>query len=283
MKTEQTYETPGPIRLNLDLPFGRVEVETASADRTEIELEGSGDSRQARELIESARVELVERGDGHEVVVHVRTFGFFVSIGRGLDLRLRVRCPEGADLEVRTKSADVRAAGRYGSASVQTASGDVRVDDVQGDLRIKSASGDLHLESVGGKTHVQTASGDLWLGRAGGDVVGQLVSGDVLIREADGSVTLNTVSGDQRVEAVTAGSVELHAVSGDIRVGVRRGSRVYVDANTVSGTTSSELELSDAPASAPSGDGPQIDLRAKTISGDIGIARAAAPSQLPAM
>src|SRR5438445_10784843 len=33
---------------------------------------------------------------------------------------------------------------------------------------------------------------------------------------------------------------ESHSVSGDIWIGVRRGSRVYVDANTVSGATSSD-------------------------------------------
>ena len=43
------------------------------------------------------------------------------------------------------------------------------------------------------------------------------------------------------------GRVDLRAVSGDISVGIRRGSRVFVDANTVSGSTSSEVELGDAP------------------------------------
>jgi hypothetical protein len=65
---------------------------------------------------------------------------------------------------------------------------------------------------------------------------------------------------------------------------VRRGSRVYVDANTVSGSTNSELELSDAPAEDGGGEGdegPMVELRIKTVSGDVNIARAAAPAQLP--
>ena len=107
----------------------------------------------------------------------------------------------------------------------------------------------------------------------------------VWIRDAWASVYVNSVSGDQRVEAVFQGAVEAHAVSGDIRVGVRRGSRVYVDANTISGSTNSELELSDAPQeSEPAEDAPMVEVRAKTVSGDITIARAPAPApaELPA-
>jgi hypothetical protein len=91
------------------------------------------------------------------------------------------------------------------------------------------------------------------------------------------------VSGDQRVEAVLGGTVEANAISGDVYVGVRRGSRVYVDANTVSGSTSSEFDLSDAPADAgePDPDAPMVEVRAKTVSGDIMLARAPAPAQLP--
>ena len=48
-----------------------------------------------------------------------------------------------------------------------------------------------------------------------------------------------------------------------------------MDCTTVSGDTSSELEVS---SEAPSGDGPFVDVRAKTVSGDIRITRAHAPA-----
>ena len=129
---------------------------------------------------------------------------------------------------------------------------------------------------------IQSTSGDVALQRAGGDVTAKLVSGDLWIRDAGASVHANTVSGDQRLEAVLGGTVDANAISGDVYVGVRRGSRVYVDANTVSGTTSSELDLSDAPQEAPpDADAPMVEVRAKTVSGDIMIARAPAPAQLP--
>ncbi|MDQ1465731.1 MAG: hypothetical protein QOH10_146, partial [Actinomycetota bacterium] len=74
--------------------------------------------------------------------------------------------------------------------------------------------------------------------------------------------------------AVMQGNVAAHSVSGDVTIGVRRGSKVFLDCNTVSGDTASELELT---TDAPAGDGPLVEIRAKTVSGDIRITRAAAP------
>ena len=106
----------------------------------------------------------------------------------------------------------------------------------------------------------------------------QAVSGDIHILENNGSVSASTVSGDQRYQAVLQGRVELRAVSGDIAVGIRRGSRVFIDANTVSGSTSSEFELSDAPQAPPDPDAPLVEVFAKTVSGDVRIERAPAPA-----
>src|SRR5919202_3438424 len=281
----ETYQTPGHLVLNLGIPACEIEFHTAPGETTRVELETLTDA--AQELLTHTRMELRERGNGHEVLVDVPSTrsGFFISFGRGPEFRLRVSCPPGAELDVQTKSADVRGRGVFGSSEIKTASGDIQLDEVQGDVRIKTASGDVSLDDVHGVTHVQTASGDLALQRARGDVHGQLVSGDVWIRDALRSVALNTVSGDMRLDAVVEGSIDLTAISGDILVGIRRGSRIYVDCNTISGTTTSELELSDAPASTPAAGregGPQVELRAKTVSGDIGVVRAAAPSALPA-
>ena len=280
-----TYQTPGRLLLSLAIPAGVIEIDTAPGDTTHVELEALTEA--ARELLPHTRMELHERSIGHEVVVEVPATrsGFFISFGRGPDFRLRVACPPEAELDLNTKSADVRARGVFGSSEIKTASGDINIGEIKGDARIKTASGDVSLDDVHGTTRVQTASGDLALQRARGDVNGQLVSGDVWIRDALRSVALNTVSGDMRLDAVVEGSIDLTAISGDILVGIRRGSRIYVDCNTISGTTTSELELSDAPASTPDAGregGPQVELRAKTVSGDIGVVRAAAPSALPA-
>ena len=272
-----TYETPGSLRLRLSLPVGQIEVETVTGTTTHVELEAV--SRDMEEIVDEARIDCRERGEGHEVIVEVQTrFGFFVSIGRSHDIRLRITCPVGADLEVMTKSADLRARGEFGTVDMKTASGDASIEDARGDVKYKSASGDLHVEHAGGSMQAQTASGDVAVSEVDGDLTVQLVSGDVWVRDARASVSANTVSGDQKFDAVHSGTMELRSVSGDIHLGVRRGCRIYVDANTVSGATTSELDLSDAPTDAgeSSDEGTLVEIRAKTVSGDIAIMRAPA-------
>jgi hypothetical protein len=283
MRTE-TYSTPGPLLLNLEIPAGEIEIETSNTDETQIELEAISKNDAVRDLVDNSRIELVRRADRHEVVVEAKSRqGIFISLSRGPDIRfggpdvrLRIICPKGADLDVRTKSADLRARGKYGGVEIKTASGDLQLDEARGAVRIKTASGDVHLDQAQASLDVQSVSGDLHVGSVGGDLRAQLVSGDVHVRDARASIGANTVSGDQNFEAVLKGRIELKAISGDVTVGIRSGARVFVDANTVSGSTSSELDLGDAPTQAPAPDSPLVEVFAKTVSGNVRIERAPA-------
>ena len=67
------------------------------------------------------------------------------------------------------------------------------------------------------------------------------------------------------------GEVTLQTASGDIEVGIKQGSKLWIDARSMSGETSSELELGDAPSD---GDGPLVEVRATAMSGDIKVKRA---------
>jgi DUF4097 and DUF4098 domain-containing protein YvlB len=162
--------------------------------------------------------------------------------------------------------------------TVSTASGDAEVRHAGGDLIVKSASGDVDAGHVGGDATVNTASGEVRLGFVGGAINVNAVSGDVEIGEAASESRVTTVSGDQQHEAVSTGNVTAQSVSGDIMIAVRRGSRVYLDCNTLSGDTSSELDMTGEPAA----DGPLIEIKAKTVSGDIRITRAPAAPGRPA-
>ena len=67
------------------------------------------------------------------------------------------------------------------------------------------------------------------------------------------------------------GEVTLQTASGDIQVGIKQGSKLWIDARSMSGDTSSELELGDAPTD---GEGPLVEVRATAMSGDITVKRA---------
>ena len=85
---------------------------------------------------------------------------------------------------------------------------------------------------------------------------------------------MTTVSGDVRVDAAGGGGMRVQAVSGDVHLAIKPGERLYIDASSVSGTMSSELGLDDAPPADSAA--PVIELRVRTVSGDLQIVRAAA-------
>jgi DUF4097 and DUF4098 domain-containing protein YvlB len=268
----ETFVTPGHVVLDVRIPDGSIEIETAETADTTVELTGPDEA----ELLEIARLAMNERDGSYEVVVEVEDrFSFFggrLRFGRTAELRLDVRCPHGADVRIRTGSADTRGRGRFGDLTLESGSGDVSFDGVAGEAGVKAASGDVALRAVGGPAVVQTASGDVAIERVGGDTQVRTASGDVLVRDAGAGVSANTASGDIQIDAVAEGAVTLQSASGDIRIGIRRGSRVWVDAKSMSGETSSELEIGDEPVAEE--EGPLVELRATSMSGDIQVLRA---------
>ena len=260
----ETFETPGPLSLDVRVPSGEIEIETVDGGETVVELSASP------ELEEEARIELRPRRDGHELsVVIEKRSGFFRGFRE--EVRVRITAPSGTDVEVSTASADTDGRGEFGKVEVNTASGDVSFDKAAGDVAINSASGDLKMEEIGGALTVNTASGDVELGRLAGEGKIRSASGDVELEEADASIKVQTASGDVQIESVREGDVVLQTASGDIEVGIKSGSKVWIDAKSMSGETSSDLEVGDAP---PDGDGPMVEVRATAMSGDITVKRA---------
>jgi DUF4097 and DUF4098 domain-containing protein YvlB len=276
MRTE-TFETSRQLAVSVKLPRGDVTVETTDEPRAVVTLDGSSD--RAERQIERADVRLENRGDYDELIVDLDPDDVSWTAGRvklaiSFDLRkdsidLSLRVPHGTVLRTATGSADVRAEGRYREVETKTASGDVSIDDVEHDATIKVASGDVHINRVGGSLRLQSAAGDLHAGPVGGDAEVKTAAGDIQLEQVGGNVAVHSASGDVRVGAVTEGKVELKSVSGDMLVGIRRGSRVWMDVKTVTGDASSDLD-----SGGEEDDGPLVELKATAMSGDIKIVRA---------
>ena len=272
------FDTPDKTRLRVKNASGWISVDPSETGRTTVELEALRDDDTTRQAIERATVEM----NGNEVTVEVGVGGMgfgvgpaWISFGRTAQVGVRIRCPEGTDLECATASADVAATGRLGDVEVKTAAGDVSVEQVAG-FRMQSASGDARAAAVAGDARVQTVSGDVRLGTVIGAVSATLVSGDFAIDDAHRDLSAKTVSGEQRIGAIREGQISVQSVSGDVRIGVRPGTRLRIDANSTSGDVSSELDVKDTPSEGTSGT--EARLAAKTVSGDIEITRAAAVS-----
>jgi DUF4097 and DUF4098 domain-containing protein YvlB len=266
---EHTFDTPGPVRLAVKIGAGEIGVETGLDGRTEVEV--TARNRGARELLDELVVRCEERRGTYEVTIEEpKRWGFVSNLLSNAEFGVTVRCPEDTGVELQTGSADAVVRGQVASAHAKTGSGDMSFGEVLGELVVNAASGDVKAGDVGGDCTVKTASGDVRVHRVAGDFVGNLVSGDLHVSETEGAVTVSSVSGDQWIGSIAAGEVRLQSVSGDVRVGVVPGLRLWIDATSVSGDMSSELEAADGPAA----DGPVVELRAKTVSGDVQIVRA---------
>ena len=286
MRTE-TFDTPGSVSLDVRLGSGEIRIDARDVKQTTVELRPLRDNDATTKAIESARLELRGGADRQEVIVDLgRSRG---GLFRGASVGIEITCPEGADAEVKSGSADLDVRGRLGSIGLSTASGDIELDDVSGDANVNTASGDVRMGGVGGEMRVNTASGDVRAKKIAGDARLNTASGDVTIESVEGSlsvnsasgdvtvqaaraaVNVNTASGDQRIGSLSQGSAELKSASGDLTIGIKEGSTLWVDARSRSGEVRSELPVSD---SAPEGDAPHVELKANTMSGDIEITRA---------
>jgi len=271
---QKTFEVQGPVEIDVRLTSGDIEVDPTAEGRVEVEL--IAHDEESQRLVDDARIELSPHGHRPTIVVDVpQKRGFSLNLFGRSGIECRIRCPHDSGLSVRTKSADVSARGTLGGLNVATASGDIDIDRVSGGVNVKSASSDFSAREIAGGVNIQTASGDIDVSVVRGPINVTSVSGDISIGEAYDNVNANSVSGDQDHGAVMQGVVAAHSVSGDVTIAVRRGSRAFLDCTTVSGDTVSELELT---SDAPAGDGPLVEIRAKTVSGDIRITRASAPA-----
>jgi DUF4097 and DUF4098 domain-containing protein YvlB len=264
-----THATPGELTLRLHLPAGRIEITTWDQPTTDVQVEPLDSSSAAAELAASVRQQLRERGGGHELVVETPDRKGIRGFRRSPELRFTIAAPHGAHVYAETASADIDARGQLGGFEVKTASGDVSAEAAAGAVTLKTVSGDVNLTTAAAAARINTVSGDVHIGSVAGEAVVNLVSGDVHVGEAGASVSVKSVSGDVNLAAVRRGEVRLMSVSGDLTIAVVPGARLWMDVSSLSGDTSSDLDVSDG------GSAGEVDLRvrANSTSGDIQLLR----------
>ena len=272
------FETPGDVTLRVKLASGSVVVTTIDEPRTSVDLVPHG--RGGEDRVETVVVTAEERRGGHVITVEEKDRIRWgpIRITWGGDVEVRIVCPPIADLT------DLRVEGSLKDVSARTASGDLRLDVVKGELQLKTASGDVSVSAIEDEGEVVTVSGDVDVGRAERSLSVRSVSGDIEVGAVRSALAVASTSGDVELQDVAAGDVRIETISGDARVAVAQGTRVWVDATSVSGDLSSELGLSDetpdpivpdSEGMAESPLGEVVPLHVKTVSGDVAIVRAA--------
>jgi DUF4097 and DUF4098 domain-containing protein YvlB len=266
-----TFESPGHLALRFELGSANVDLATSSAaTTTEIAIRPDGRDGEARAA--AITVTAHELGDRLEIRI-AEPRRSRKRFSRSADVTISVRCPEGVAVECTSGSSDIEARGVLGEVGIKTASGDVGVDDVQGGCRVASASGDIRLRTAQGDTVVSTASGDVVVREALADLSVNTVSGSISVTAAHQGVSSHSVSGDIEIESVDGGAVRLQSVSGDVVVGIAPGQSLWLDIASVSGNTTSDLDVGDA--DVVGAEGAPVEVRVRTVSGDVRLRRGA--------
>jgi DUF4097 and DUF4098 domain-containing protein YvlB len=264
------FETHEPVDLYVELGKGTVTATASDTTATTVEVVGR----------DSEAVEVRQDGRQISVIAPKGNRGLF---GSEPSYVVTISLPTHSNAVVKTGSADVVFDGVYGAGQVRSGSGDCRLDTFDGplvvetgsgdiyveragaELRIKSGSGDVDVTEVEGTTAVSTGSGDVEIGTTNGQTVVKTGSGDLEIGRAGDGVSMSTGSGDMKIGSATRGKFSAKGASGDVLIGVPAGVPVWTDITTVSGDIHSDLSGAGQPE--PGQD--YIELRAKTVSGDI--------------
>jgi Putative adhesin len=265
------YACSGPINVDLRIAAGSVELYAEPRDTATVEVEPYDNSDSSQDAAAHTRVEL--SGDTLTVVAPESSGWLLRRSGR---LRVVARVPQDSTARLRVASADVSGHGQWHDVKLNTASGDAYFEHVTGDLTVNTASGDVRTLTVGGRLTVKTASGDVSAQRVDGSMDVTSASGDVQIDEATADASAKTASGNLRIGATRQGTLRLNTVSGDVSIGVVSGTGVWLDLNTLSGKTRSDLNM----GGEGGGDAPQhtLTLQVRTVSGDIEVHRVTLPT-----
>lgn len=256
------FDRATPVTVSLRLQHGKADV--VAEDRLDVQVEIIGED--GSDAMDRFTVSL----DGDTLVVHAPEAAW--NWRRTPKVHVMVRVPLDSALSVKSAAADVRAAGRWASAQANLASADAYVEQVNGDTQLKAASGDITVDRVGGRLRISSSSGDLRVGDVTGDVSADTASGNITIRRAAASLQAKTASGDLQIGLIGRGKARLSSASGDVSVGVAAGTGVWLDLNTASGSTSSDLAMRGGPAEGTHG--AALELHIRTASGDIDVHRA---------
>lgn len=271
------FTVTGPVQVRAKVRASDVVVSPSDSPTVTVRLETSRDAAEQGAFAAGTLVELT----GDVLLIETRLPRFFAR-GRS---RIRVTVPAGSSLQVETGSGDLtctvpvtRAIVRTGSGTVHlTEADDVEVTAGSGEIRVSTlrtgrivtGSGDVAVGTVTESLSTRTGSGDVEVGTAARleSVSG---SGSVAVDRVDGTVLARSASGDVSVWRAQAGALELRSTSGDVTVAAVPGTAVLLDCSTVSGHLDSSLEAGGEPAA----DERRLELRARTVSGDILVRRA---------
>jgi hypothetical protein len=276
-----SYQTPEPIDIAIDLPFGRLDVIASDRADTVVTVEPSNPGR--AQDVRGAQETKVQFDGGRVTIAAPRRFSL---IGPSESIDIRVEAPAGSRLTA-DLSGPVRATGRLGATRIKASLGPVDLDTTA-DLQVDAAHGGVTVRAVEGHADIKASHGSVRFGSVSGDALVKALHGNILVEQsgtafdaslsygdleverATGTVIAKTSFGRVRIGAASSGSIRMETGFGELSVGVPDGVAVWLDAVSKLGRVRNDLDTDRAPEPGE----PTLEVRARTEGGDILIHRA---------
>ncbi|MEU6773997.1 DUF4097 family beta strand repeat-containing protein [Streptomyces sp. NPDC046759] len=218
--TTQTFDTPAPVSVVLDIPAGHIRFIAADRADTTVEVLPS-DASKSRDAKTAEQTEVAFDGGVLRIRTQAPSNRF---IGPSGSLEVTVQLPAGSRIEAKAASAELRGVGRLGDVAFEAPQASVKLDETAG-AHLTLQAGDVSVGRLGGPAEISTQKGNLHIAEAmGGTVTLKTQQGDISVGAARGvSASLDAGTGYGRVQnslknADGAAALNIHATTayGDI-------------------------------------------------------------------
>lgn len=189
----KSYTVAGRANVRVNTNDGSVRVTSTDSKQVEFRVEYQG-----YELGKNLSVDA--RQDGDKVELTARVMGHWgFSWGRdSKSLRIEVRMPREADLQVETGDGSVQAESINGTVNVHTGDGSVKANSLTGTIDLHTNDGGITVNSLKGDIRLRTGDGSIEARDMDGKV--EADSGDGHIRLVGRFDALNVKTGDGSVD-----------------------------------------------------------------------------------
>jgi hypothetical protein len=212
----KTYPVSGRAKVRVSTNDGAVRIYTSDTKQVELRVEYHG-----YDLDRNLKIESRQDGDRVELDARLRS-GWGISwLGSNRSLRIEVRMPRAADLNVTTGDGSVEAEAIEGNLDIHTGDGHITVRGAKGTIRLRTGDGSIEGHGLDGTVEATTGDGHVRMdGRF-----------EVLnIKTGDGSVDTRVNPGSKM-----ASSWNIRTGDGSVDITLPEGFQAYLDAQTRDG------------------------------------------------
>ncbi|MET7986445.1 MULTISPECIES: DUF4097 family beta strand repeat-containing protein [unclassified Streptomyces] len=184
-KTEyatQTFETPSPIRAEVDIPAGRLQFIAAERADTVVEIRPADPSK-SRDVKAAGEIKAVF-GDG---VLRIEAAqAAHTLLGHSGSVEVAVMLPAGSRVEAKAAAAEFRGVGRLGDVTFTGGHRSVKVDEAAS-ARLTVHEGEVSVGRLEGPAEISVQKGAIRIGEAvRGTVTLDIRHGDITVGAARG-------------------------------------------------------------------------------------------------